>query len=243
MQTSQLELHRVNLHILSPIHIGAGQELDPFSYTIRDNNLLLIDLIKWIEEYPEQEQLHRIMDSDNFAELRTFIAENIDTDSITLGSIPVESRGLLKTFNRVIKAKDPRNQLLIDGMTRNEISQIAFIPGSSIKGSVRTAIANHFVEAAGVTSKNKRKTFNPVEPDYNEKIFGKINKDPMRNAGNLWFIPCGFYSNLFPYTKRTWTCILSLTHCTGSMCPSIKLNTRSFSVPPLLKKLGKKSLQ
>ncbi len=173
MQTSQLELYPVNIHVLSPIHIGTGQELDPFTYVIRDNNLLLIDLIKWIEDYPQQEELHRMMDSDSFAEIRSFIAEHIDPDSVTLGRIPIESSGLLSTYNRVIKARDPRNQLLIDSMTRNEISHVAYIPGSSIKGSIRTAIANHFVEAAGVTQKNKR--------DYNEKIFGKINKDPMKN--------------------------------------------------------------
>ena len=182
MPASKFELHRVNLHILSPIHIGTGQELDPFSYVIRGNSLLIIDLIKWMEDYPEQEKLYNMMDSDNFAEIRTFIADNIDSESVTLGSIPVTSNGLLSTYDRVIKAKDRRNQLLIDGMTRNDISQTAYIPGSSIKGSVRTAIANHFVETAGVTSRNMKKTYKPAfEPDYNEKIFGKINEDPMRN--------------------------------------------------------------
>jgi len=182
MQTSLPEIHRVNLHILAPIHVGTGQEIDPFSYVIRDDNLFLIDLIKWMEEYTDQDELHRMMDSDNFAEIRAFIAEDIDPEKVALGSIPVASRGLLSTYSRVIKAKDPRNQLLIDGMTRNEVTQIAYIPGSSIKGAVRTAIANHFVEAAGVTSKNMKKTYKPAfEPDYNEKIFGKINEDPMRN--------------------------------------------------------------
>jgi len=182
MQTSQLEPHRVNLHVLSPIHIGTDQELDPFSYVIRDNNLLLIDLIKWMEIYPEQEKLQSVIDSDNFAEVRTFIAEKIEPETVTFGSIPIESHGLISAYNRVIKAKDPRNQLLVDGMTRNKISQVAYIPGSSVKGAIRTAVADRFVEAAGVTSKNKRKTFKPVfEPDYNEKIFGRINEDPMRN--------------------------------------------------------------
>ena len=173
MQTSQLELHKVKLHVLSPIHIGTEQELDPFSYVIRDNNLLLIDLIGWMEIYPEKEKLHGMMDSDNFAEIRTFIAERIDPECVTLGSIPVENAGLVSTYNTVIKTKNRRNQLLVHGMTRNEISQVAYIPGSSIKGAVRTAIANHFVEEARVTSRNMR--------DYDEKIFGKINKDPMRN--------------------------------------------------------------
>ena len=40
--------HRVNLHILSPIHIGTGQELDPFSFVIKDETLFFIDLMKWM---------------------------------------------------------------------------------------------------------------------------------------------------------------------------------------------------
>jgi len=173
MQTSQLELHNVKLHVLSPIHIGTEQELDPFSYVIRDNNLLLIDLTRWMEMYPEKEKLHSMMESDNFAEIRTFIAEKIDPETVTLASIPVENGGLLSTYERVIKTKDQRNQLLVHGMTRNEISQVAYIPGSSIKGAIRTAIGNRFVEAARVTSRNSH--------NYDENIFGKINKDPMRN--------------------------------------------------------------
>jgi len=181
MKTLRLESHRVNLHLLSPIHIGTGQELDPFSYVIKDNKLILIDLVKWVEIYPEKEKLQRAMDSDNFAETRAFIAAEVDPDGVSSGSIPVESSGLVRTYNKVIRAKDPRNQLLIDGMTRNEISQVPYIPGSSIKGAIRTAIANHFVKKAGVTAKNKKKTYQPAfEPDYNEKIFGRINKDPMR---------------------------------------------------------------
>jgi CRISPR-associated protein Csm5 len=179
---SKLEQCRVNLHILSPIHIGTGQELDPFSYIIIDNNLLLVDLVKWMNAYPDQDELSSMVDSNNFAEMRSFIADKMVNGNEALASIPVKTMNLLSTYRRVIKEKDPRNQLLIDGMTRNKISQAPYIPGSSIKGSIRTAIANHFVEAAKVTSKNKRKEYKPVfEPDYNEKIFGSIKNDPMKN--------------------------------------------------------------
>lgn len=179
---SQLEQHRVNLHILSPIHIGTGQELDPFSYVIKDNNMLLIDIIEWMNTYPDQDELSGILDSNNFAEIRSFIAEKMVDGNCELAVIPIKTSTLLNTYKRVIIEKDPRNQLLIDGMTRIAVSQSPYIPGSSIKGSIRTAVANYFVDAAGVTSKNKKKMFKPIfEPDYNEKIFGGIKKDPMKN--------------------------------------------------------------
>lgn len=176
MPPTQLSHFKVNLHILSPIHVGTGQELDPFSFVIRDKQLCLIDLVKWMQEYPEKEELYSIMGSDDFVYVRTFIAEKLDISRAMLCSIPVDSQELLKTYQRAIQEKDPRNQVLINPMMRNEVTMEAFIPGSSIKGAIRTAIANQFVQTAGVTSGDSGRG----PSDYNQKIFGSINKDPMR---------------------------------------------------------------
>ncbi len=176
MPNQQLDQYNVNLHILSPIHVGTGQELDPFSYVIRDKGLFLIDLVKWIESYSDREKLESMMDSDNFANIRSFIAERFNFEDAVLCSIPVDNKNLLETYEKAIKERNPRNQVLISPMMRNEVTMDAFIPGSSIKGAIRTAIASHFVEPAGVTKKDIKGRY-----DYNTKIFGRINKDPMRN--------------------------------------------------------------
>lgn len=176
MLPTQLSHYKVNLHILSPIHVGTGQELDPFSFVIRDKQLCLIDLVKWMQEYPEKEELYNMMGSDDFAYVRTFIAEKLDVSKAMLCSIPVDSQELLKTYQKAIQDKDPRNQVLISPMMRNEVTMEAFIPGSSIKGAIRTAIANQFVQAAGVTSQDSGRG----RSNYSQKIFGPINKDPMR---------------------------------------------------------------
>ncbi len=171
----QLSLYPVNLHILSPIHIGTGQELDPFSYIIRDKTLFLIDLVKWMETYPDQDKLYKMTDSDNFASVRSFIADNFDLETAIQAAIPLDNPKLADTYHKAVRDKNPRNQVLISPMIRNEVSMEAYIPGSSVKGAIRTAIASYFVEAAGVTSKDDRGRF-----DYNQKIFGGIKDDPMR---------------------------------------------------------------
>ena len=179
MKLKPLEHYRVNFHILTPVHIGAGRELDPFTFIIKDGRLVLIDLVKWMASFSDQDSLTRMFDSDNFAQVRSFIAEHFDSNEAILESIPVTSKELLETYHRVIREKDPRNLILIEAMTRNELSKTSYIPGSSIKGAIRTAIANQFVEVAGVTSENAKYNRKTREPDYNEKIFGKIYKDPL----------------------------------------------------------------
>ena len=123
----QLNHYLVNLHILSPIHIGTGQELEPFSYIIRDKGLFLIDLVKWMEHYPEKDNLERMMESDNYANIRSFIAEHFELESAVHCSVPVDDPSLLDTYKKAIKERDPKNQVLISPAMRNEITMEAYI--------------------------------------------------------------------------------------------------------------------
>ena len=167
------ESYNVRLHILSPIHIGSGQELDPFSYVIRDNKLLIIDLTKWIENYSDKETLYQKMDSEDYIDLRNYIAKNFNDNNAVLSTIDVKSSEVVRTYKKAIYDKASRNQSLINFMTRNEITKIPYLPGSSIKGAIRTAIANRFVISANIKSSDSY--------NYNNKIFGKPTDDPMKN--------------------------------------------------------------
>lgn len=169
------ESYNVRLHILSPVHIGSGQELDPFSYVIRDNKLMIIDLAKWIENYSDKETLYQKMDSVDYIDLRNYIAKNFNDDNAVLSTIDVKSSEVVRTYKKAVYDKTSRNQALINFMTRNEITKTPYFPGSSIKGAIRTAIANRFVISANIKSGDSYKS------GYNKKIFGKPTDDPMKN--------------------------------------------------------------
>lgn len=162
------------MHILSPLHIGAGQELDPFSYIIRKEKLLMFDLFKWMNGYENKEELYKKMDSGNFLELRAYISRKFNDDNAILCSIPVKSRDITERYRKAINDNRSKNQAIINFMTRNEITRIPYIPASSIKGAISTAIMSRFVLDAGVKKNNKK--------DYHEKILGRdILKNPMKN--------------------------------------------------------------
>ena len=169
------ESYNVRLHILSPVHVGSGQELDPFSYVIRDNKLLIIDLAKWIENYSDKETLYQKMDSEDYLDLRNYIAKNFNDNNAVLSTIDVKSYEVVKTYKKAVYDKTSKNQALINFMTRNEITKVPYLPGSSIKGAIRTAIANRFVISANINSGDSSK------PGYNKKIFGNPTDDPMKN--------------------------------------------------------------
>ena len=171
MNGLQFEKYTAEFEILTPVHIGTGEELDPFSYVIRDGCLHFIDLVKWMESYEDQETLLRMTDTDNFAVLRSFVAENISLEKAGMGSVKVESQKLLKTYEKAIKERDPKNQVLVSPMMRNYVTGQAYIPGSSVKGAIRTALANPCVGPALVRKGDR---------EASEKIFGRIKDDPMR---------------------------------------------------------------
>jgi hypothetical protein len=178
--TPILEPCRVRLHLLSPIHIGTGEEFDPFSYIIRDGRLFLIDLVKWMEMYPEKEELHNMMDSDSFSMIRSYIAEHFDLKTSAAAircEIPIQNEDLLKTYQKAIQNRNAQNQVLIHPTMRNDLLMEAYLPGSSIKGAIRTAIADYFAKDAGVESRDEHPRNNP---EYNKKIFGSIQNDPLR---------------------------------------------------------------
>jgi CRISPR/Cas system CSM-associated protein Csm5 (group 7 of RAMP superfamily)/predicted DNA-binding ArsR family transcriptional regulator len=167
------ETYNVRLHILSPVHVGSGQELDPFSYVIRDNKLMIIDLSKWAENYSDKETLYQKMDSEDYIDLRNYIAKSFNDNNAVLSIIDVKSSEVVRTYTKAVYDKTSKNQALINFMTRNEISKIPYLPGSSIKGAIRTAIANRFVISANIKSGDSY--------NYNNKIFGVPTKDPMKN--------------------------------------------------------------
>ncbi|MDY6822375.1 MAG: type III-A CRISPR-associated RAMP protein Csm5 [Thermodesulfobacteriota bacterium] len=165
-----------NLHILSPIHIGAGVELDPLSYVLREDKLYLIDLYRWVEDHPNAEELTATIETNDFPKIRKYIAESFDPgyEEIILDRIPIISDVIKQQYNDAIYKKGSLQQALINFMTRNEITKTAYIPGSSIKGAIRTAIGNSFVKPAKITTKDGYKK------SYDKKIYGNPKEDPMK---------------------------------------------------------------
>jgi hypothetical protein len=164
------------LQFLTPVHIGTGAELDPFGYVIREKTLFLIDLVRWMQSREDPDALARIMDTTSFVDVRTYIANHFNDPAAVTARIPIDSGNLLKDYKKAIAESNPENQVLVSPMPRNEVTGEAYLPGSSLKGAIRTAVANRFVKKANVTAKDVRGRF-----DYNQKIFGRITEDPMRN--------------------------------------------------------------
>ena len=147
--------------IITPIHIGSGDTLDPLSYFMADGKMFVIDQYRFISSLPEKKKNEFIdyIDRDRMSELRSFIRTNAERDADYILYSAGVSDDVAKEYQDKIGDRNLRNQLLIHSYIREPYSPSAYIPGSSIKGAIRTALLNFLLHDADIPMLNKVEHF------------------------------------------------------------------------------------
>lgn len=137
------ETYRINAEILTPIHIGDGSALEPLEYVIKDK-FYKVNLEEWLSNLPtaKKEEFKKLTGRDYAQKsiltlLRQFVRENIDVSKYTEWSVDV-SESVRNRYDEKFGA--PENQLPMSPFIRT--GNKPFLPGSSLKGAVRTAYLN-----------------------------------------------------------------------------------------------------
>ena len=155
------QIKNINLtaFLASPIHIGTGEMSDPFTFVIKDKYMYIFETSSYMSKLSKDKikQLTKILKNPSLSstiEARKFINTNFDYETmkdIILESIDVSKSSFLNSYNEnltQLASKDFNNQML----NQLEIEKIytsgglPVIPGSSVKGSIRTAIINQIIE-------------------------------------------------------------------------------------------------
>jgi len=134
-----MKIYELKCEILTPLHIGDGSELQPYEYIITDK-FYKIPLEDFILDLPVEKQkvITDLMEQD-IVKLRQFLKDNLDP--LRFGEYFVEVSNKLKSSYNT-KIADELNQLLISPFIRT--SNRPYIPGSSLKGAIRTAVVAYF---------------------------------------------------------------------------------------------------
>jgi len=131
------------LDILSPVHIGTGDEIDPMSYIMTSESggasCHVIDAQAWAADYPDPEALSEVFSGANIPAIRDFLTRKIDPAIYGLRRIMVSSQNIFDQYEKKLSDRRATHQLLFSPCM-NTSNQVPFIPGSSIKGALRTAV-------------------------------------------------------------------------------------------------------
>jgi CRISPR-associated protein Csm5 len=140
-----MKTYKLHCEVLSPIHIGSGGEIDPLSYIIDSGRLYGVSFDKFVYAMSDETRtrFEGLIDKGDLIEIRKFVAEHINKEKDTNFSIAVSPKvaSLYKS-----KISDIQNQLLIYPFIRTNGDSIPLIPGSSIKGAIRTALISEMAK-------------------------------------------------------------------------------------------------
>ena len=187
MNDPRQETYKIKAETLTPVHIGDGTELEPLEYVIKDR-FYKVNLEEWLSTLSgEKAGEFRRLTGRDYAQitiltaLRRFVKDNIDIDKYTEWSVDV-SEAVKRRYEDKFDA--PENQLPMSPFIRT--ANKPYLPGSSIKGAIRTAYLNFLKRGTQALSERRRADL--VEGELlranvkgkDDRLKFAIDKDPFR---------------------------------------------------------------
>lgn len=149
-----MTIYRLKCEILSPVHIGTGAELDPLSYLIDGQVLHSVSLNNFVAGMGNRlrDEFEQVLEQANLVVVRRFLYENFrkDRDSLFAVAVTPEISHLYR-----MKLDDIQNQLLINPFYRCEGNMLPIVPGSTIKGALRTAVVSELANRKNIPPPQK----------------------------------------------------------------------------------------
>ncbi|PID26394.1 MAG: type III-A CRISPR-associated RAMP protein Csm5 [Candidatus Cloacimonadota bacterium] len=178
------------LQIISPIHIGSGDVYSPLDYYcgIEEeeedfSTFFYFNSEKLLEKMFKAKAIDlKVLDSGNFRLIRKKFYEYLTKNEDLLEELSsysyFASKKLYYDYRNAINNPKNESKMEIQRVLYNPLKNKHIIPGSSLKGSLRTAVlsylANKFRSSLG-----RRSYFNGN--DFEKDVVGKINEDPFNS--------------------------------------------------------------
>lgn len=174
------------LEALTPVHIGSGEDFSPLGYVIRQQDvgkyeLWLIDTQAWLAANLDNSKIMKALDEGDMQALRFLLGAG-NPEAFLLAKIRIENPALGRDLWE--KRNSLANKAEIMAFMRNPFTHMPFVPASSIKGAIVTALTDYLDEKrkgkkpALCEARNDREYRNVME-----EMFGKIQNHAMRKFG------------------------------------------------------------
>ncbi|MCX7767341.1 MAG: type III-A CRISPR-associated RAMP protein Csm5, partial [Candidatus Sumerlaeia bacterium] len=145
-----LKTYKLKFKLFTPLFIGSGDEIDPFELVpINENEFARIDVGKLIEDFSpvERQSFWDYINRNNIVSLRKLLIKSAQSRLNKLSDKSSFIRYRLKSTKEFYE--NYHNKIDSPSAVFPTLEFIkhpdgrAYIPGSSIKGAIRTAVLNH----------------------------------------------------------------------------------------------------
>ena len=190
---TQLQHWRLAITPLSPVHMGTGEDYEPTGYVIDRGALYEFDGIAALQALPvaERERLGRMLEQrpneDMLRQVQSFFHQNRER-LIAVSRHQVKVNSTIEAFygervGQVVQneqgGRNVQNKLEIERTAYTSASGAAILPGSGLKGAIRTALLDAVNEGRPLPTplKGDRQANRKLQ----EHLFkGKFHTDPLR---------------------------------------------------------------
>ncbi len=149
----------MKLEVLTPVHVGGGETLDPTTYLMeRDQEgpaLYTLDLVAWIEDHLDPGGLAQRFANSKLPAIRGLLRKEVDRHIYGLGRCLVVSQQVYQRYQKELDDSRSQHRLNIGKHLRNAQTQAPIIPGSSLKGAMRTAVIDYLDREKGLNLRER----------------------------------------------------------------------------------------
>ncbi len=169
------ERYRLKLESITPVHIGTGDTLYPTDYIVLYGilyHLNPIEIVRYLlQKYPKE--FPGIVDSRNMNRITKYFYQHFNPDikETWISRFPVNKEYDQQYQQQIYK---PENQNLLHPFIRGQWQAQPYIPGSSVKGAMRTAILNALCVTKNIPLP-KKPGKNANDGQIQSKILGVTN--------------------------------------------------------------------
>lgn len=185
-----LETYDLSVTTLSPIHIGCGEDFEPTNYVIEGNRLYVFDPVQLLRILPreEQEEFAKIVArEDSLRAVQKFFYRH-RKDALKMGRCAAKVAEAVQDFynSRIgtVAQREPGknvlNKLEIARTAFNPLSGQPVLPGSSIKGAIRTALLDELLRGRGYPVQRDNKLMVQEVFDLGTDSKRHFSRDPFR---------------------------------------------------------------
>ncbi len=181
----QTETRTFRITLVSPLHIGCGEVYEPTSFVVKEQKKSLVSFnpFLFLQQLPEEKrrEFSKICKEgtvQSLVDVYKFInreAQNVSGVSVAVGEDFIKHyRSILELERKSIGRK--LNQFSIGRTAFNPVEDLPYIPGSTVKGSLRTAVLNKRFRAGKKMLPREQEKQN--EQLQEELLGGSFSSDP-----------------------------------------------------------------